>query len=162
MSMQEVEKIKEIFSNFETHPEYLEHEPVITSEDAAKTRGFELKQGVKAILFTNGKGEFVVANVPADKKVDQKLVAVASNWSKNSIRIATEQEVLEQTDCQIGSVPPFGHKNSLKILYDEKILDNQVNAFNIGLRTHSVKIKTSDLQIVFEKLNLIKGSFIKE
>lgn len=162
MSENEMEKIKEIFSTCQVHPEYLEHEEVITSEDAARTRGFELKQGIKAIVFTNGKGEFIVVDVPADKKVDQKLVAVANNWSKNSIRIATQQEVLEQTGCLIGSVPPFGHKNQLKIFYDQKVFENQYNAFNIGLRTNSVKIKTEDVKAVFEKLNLIKGDFVKE
>jgi prolyl-tRNA editing enzyme YbaK/EbsC (Cys-tRNA(Pro) deacylase) len=162
MSEQEVNKIKKIFSDLSISPQYLEHEPVITSVDAAKTRGFELKQGIKAIVFTNGKGDFVVTDVPADKKVDQKLVATAVGWSKGSIRIATEQEVLEQTGCLIGSVPPFGHKNPLKIFYDEKVFENEFNAFNIGLRTHSVKIKTDDVRKTFQQLNLIKGNFIKD
>ena len=162
MGKEEVEKIKYIFSELGVAPEYLEHEAVITSEDAAKTRGFELKQGIKAILFTNGGGEFVVVDVPADKKVDQKIVAKGMGWSNSKTRIATPAEVLEQTGCEIGSVPPFGHKNSLKICYDERIFDNDYNAFNIGLRTHSVKVKTEDVRHVFEKLNLIKGYFIKE
>ena len=159
---QEVERIKKIFSDLDILPEYLEHEAVITSNDAVKTSGFELKQGVKAILFTKGKGEFVVVNVPANKKVDQKIVAVANNWSKNSIRIATAEEVLTQTGCEIGSVPPFGHKNNLKTFFDEGIFKNDFNVFNIGLRTHSVKVKSSDLKKVFEKLKLIKGKFVKE
>ncbi|MBP7708581.1 hypothetical protein KA107_02755 [Candidatus Pacearchaeota archaeon] len=162
MGIEEVERIKKIFSDLKINPEYLEHEPVITSEDAARTRGFQLSQGIKAILFTNGKGEFAIVDVPADKKVDQKLVAVANGWSKSSTRIATSEEVLIQTGCEIGSVPPFGHKNPIKIFYDNKIFENEFNAFNIGLRTHSVKIKTEDVKTVFEKLNLIRGSFIKE
>ncbi len=162
MGVEEVDRIKKIFLDFGFKPEYLQHEAVITSEDAARTRGFELKQGIKAILFTNGKGEFIVADVPAHMKVDQKLVAKANTWSNSSIRIATPQEVIEQTGCEIGSVPPFGHKNSLKVFYDERIFDNNYNAFNIGLRTHSVKIKTEDIKQLLEKLNLIKGNFVKE
>jgi len=162
MGTEEVNRIREIFTKLDLSPEFLEHEPVITSEDAAKTRGFELKQGIKAIIFTNGKGEFVVVDIPADRKVDQKIVATKIGWSKSSIRIATPEEVLEQTGCEIGSVPPFGHKKSFTILYDEKIFDNEYNAFNIGLRTHSVKIKTEDVRKLFEELNLIRGKFIKE
>jgi prolyl-tRNA editing enzyme YbaK/EbsC (Cys-tRNA(Pro) deacylase) len=161
MGTEEVNKIKEIFARLDLSPEYLEHEPVITSEDAAKTRGFELKQGIKAIVFTNGKNEFVVVDVPADRKVDQKLVATKVGWSKGGIRIATPEEVLEQTGCEIGSVPPFGHKNSIAVLYDYRIFDNEYNAFNIGLRTHSVKVKTEDVKKVLEELNLIRGEFIK-
>jgi len=162
MGIEEVEKIKRIFSALGVEPEYLVHEEVNTSEEAAKVRGFQLNRGIKAIVFTNGKGEFVVADVPADKKVDQKLIAVANGWSKNSIKIATPEEVFEKTGCEIGSVPPFGHINSLKVFYDAGIFNNDSNAFNIGLKTHSVKVKTSDVEQVFEKLNLIKGKFIKE
>lgn len=161
MGLEEVKRIKEIFTKLDISPEYLEHEPVITSEEAARVRGFELKQGIKAIVFTNGKNDFVVVDVPADKKVDQKIVATKIGWSKSSIRIATSEEVFEQTACEIGSVPPFGHKNPLKIFFDSRIFDNEHNAFNIGLRTHSVKVKTEDVRKVFEELNLIRGEFIK-
>jgi len=43
MSFDEVNKIKKIFSDNKIYVEYLEHEPVLTSEDVAKQRGFELK-----------------------------------------------------------------------------------------------------------------------
>ena len=65
MSINELEKIKSEFTRLGLHPTYLEHEPVITSEDAAKTRGFALKQGIKALLFTDGKGGWVIVDVPA-------------------------------------------------------------------------------------------------
>jgi len=72
MSSEEVNRIKAFFVQRNITPTYLEHEAVITSEDAAKTRGFKLKQGIKAILFTNDSEGWVVVNIPADKKVDQK------------------------------------------------------------------------------------------
>ena len=74
MSVSEINKIKETFTRLGLKPEYLEHEPVITSEDAAKTRGFSLKQGIKALLFTNGRGAWAIVNVPADKKVRQSRI----------------------------------------------------------------------------------------
>ena len=116
MGIEEVNKIKEIFKETNITPVYLEHEAVITSEDAAKTRGFELKQGIKAILFTNDNNEWIVVDVPADRKVDQKKVAGFLNWSKNKIRMATEEEVMQKTGCEIGAVPPFGHKEKIRIL----------------------------------------------
>jgi len=161
MSFDEVNKIKKIFSDNKIHVEYLVHEPVLTSEDAAKQRGFELKQGVKAILFTNQSGGWVVVDVPADKQVNQKVVANFLGWSKSKIRMATPDEVLEKTGCEIGSVPPFGHKEIIKILVDEGVFENQMNAFNIGLRTHSVKIKTEDLERLFFKLEITSGKFAK-
>lgn len=160
MGKEEFERIKNEFSKLKLNPTYIEHEEVITSEDAAKTRGFELKQGIKAILFTN-ENDWVIVNVPADKKVDAKKVASQIGWSKNKIRIGTTEEVLEKTGCEIGAVPPFGHKEQIKTLVDKGVYDNTISTFNIGLRTNSVKIPTQEMEIVFNKINAIEGDFIK-
>jgi prolyl-tRNA editing enzyme YbaK/EbsC (Cys-tRNA(Pro) deacylase) len=162
MSINELNKIKDTFTRLGLKPEYLEHEPVITSEDAAKTRGFSLKQGIKALLFTNGLGQWAIVNVPADKKVQQKKVADACGWTKKDIRMATTQEVIEITGCEVGSVPPFGHKTSVQIYVDSGVYENEMSAFNIGLRTRSVKVPTSDMRIVFKDVGAKEGSFAKE
>src|SRR6185436_951353 len=125
MSVNEVARIKSEFARLGLHPTYLEHEPVITSEDAARTRGIELKTGIKALLFTDQKGGWVIVNVPADKKADQNKVATAMGWSKNSIRMATKEQVEEITGCEIGAVPPFGHKTTLPLLVDNGVFENE-------------------------------------
>lgn len=162
MGIDEVIRIKEKFSSLNLEVEYLEHEAVLTSIDAAKTRGFELKQGIKAILFTNEVKEWVIVNVAADKKIDQKKVASFLNWSKSKIRMATPAEVLEITGCEIGSVPPLCHKSKIKILVDNGIFENTINDFNIGLLTSSVKINTLDVRVAFEDANAVFGNFIKQ
>ena len=161
MSQSEVNRIEAFFASLDIHPTYLEHEPVITSEEAAQTRGFQLKQGIKALLFTDGNG-WVVVDVPADKKVDQKKVAAALGWSKGKIRMATPEEVMEKTGCEIGAVPPFGHGQEIPLLVDVGVYNNEESAFNIGLRTHSVKIKTALMKKVFAELKAREGRFVKE
>ncbi|MDP3728831.1 MAG: YbaK/EbsC family protein [bacterium] len=159
MGMEEVERIKAYFKQQNMQPTYLEHEPVLTSEDAAKTRGFELKQGIKAIVLTNGNNEWLIVDVPADRKVNIKAVAEKKSWSKGKTRMATPEEVLEKTGCQIGAVPPFGHRESLPIFVDTGVFENRDSAFNIGLRTHSVKIKTEQMRKIFQALHAVEGSF---
>ncbi len=161
MSAHELQKIKSEFERLGLHPTYLEHEPVITSEDAAKTRGFALKQGIKALLFTNSNGAWVIVNVPGDKKVVSSKVATQMKWSKRDIRMATPDEVLEITGCEIGSVPPFGHKSDIPLLVDTEVFDNKESAFNIGLRTHSVLIPTEEIKIIFNEVNASTGEFAK-
>jgi Ala-tRNA(Pro) deacylase len=161
MSLNEMEKIKSEFLRLDLHPTYMEHEAVITSVDAAKTRGFELSQGIKALLFTDRKEHFVVVDVAGDKQVDQDKVAVKMGWSKNSIRMATPEKVEEVTGCLIGSVPPFGHKATLPILVDMGVFENEISTFNIGLRTHSVKIPTAEMRILFQNLGAEEGIFAK-
>lgn len=161
MSLNELQKIKNEFARLALHPTYLEHAPVITSEDAAKTRGFALKQGIKALLFTDQKDNWAVVNVPADRKADAKKVAARLGWSKNGIRIATPEKVEEITGCEIGSVPPFGHKNTVPILVDTLVFDNMESAFNIGLRTNSVKILTEEMRTLFKEIGALEGDFVK-
>ncbi len=159
MGMEEVQRIKALFQDLGIEPVYLEHEPVLTSEDAAKTRGFQLKQGIKAIVLTNGNNEWLIVDVPADKKVNIKAVAEKKSWSKGKTRMATPEEVLEKTGCQIGAVPPFGHKTEIPLFVDEAIFENQESAFNIGLRTHSVKLKTTEMKKLLQELHASFGVF---
>jgi len=162
MGIEEVNRIKEEFLELKLHPIYLEHKAVITSEDASKTRGFELKQGIKALLFTDTKDNWVIVNIPADKRVDIKKVATQLEWSKSKIRMGTQEEVLEKTGCEIGAVPPFGHKDKIPILVDKEIYDNEESAFNIGTRTNSVKIQTQEMKLLFDKIEAIEGDFVKQ
>ena len=83
------------------------------------------------------------------------------NWSKSKIRMATQEEIMEKTGCEIGAVPPFGHKTIIPILLDKEIYNNKESAFNIGLRTNSVKIPTQEMQVVFEDVKAIEGSFTR-
>ena len=159
MGMEEVERIKGLFKSWNIEVTYLEHEPVITSEDAAKTRGFQLKQGIKALVLTNGNNNWCIVDVPADKKVNMKFVAEKIGWSKGKIRMATEREVMEKTGCQIGAVPPFGHKETIPLFVDLGVFENTESSFNIGMRTHSVKLKTLSMKKVFQELHAVEGSF---
>jgi len=161
MSLDEVNRIKKIFEQLQLHPLFREHAAVVTSEEAAKTRGDQLKEGIKALLFTNGEDQWVIVDVPADQKVDQKKVAAQLGWSKGKIRMATAEEVMQKTGCEIGAVPPFGHKDQIPIIVDQGVYENQKSAFNIGLRTHSVKIPTAEMRIVFQKIGAIEGDFTK-
>jgi Ala-tRNA(Pro) deacylase len=82
-------------------------------------------------------------------------------WSKGSTRMATPEEVLEITGCEIGSVPPFGHKTTVPILVDVNVFENTESAFNIGLRTNSVKILTPEMRSLCQDISAIEGNFVK-
>jgi prolyl-tRNA editing enzyme YbaK/EbsC (Cys-tRNA(Pro) deacylase) len=162
MGIDEVNRIRKFFAELRLHPLYREHAPVVTSEEAALTRGDQLQEGIKALLFTNGDDQWVMVDLPADQKVDKKKVAEVMGWPKRKIRMATPEEVMQKTGCEIGAVPPFGHKQELPILVDQGIYKNQKSAFNIGLRTCSVKILTMEMKIVFEKVKATGGNFTRQ
>jgi len=121
----------------------LEHAPVFTSEQAAIARGVELRTGVKALVCKTSDGGFLLALCPADRRVDLGLIARLEGTKR--ICLASPEEVREVTDCEIGSVPPFGHRTPLKTYMDRRLLENERVNFNIGLHTRSASIGSGDL-----------------
>jgi Ala-tRNA(Pro) deacylase len=119
----------------------LRHEPVYTSEEAARVRGTPLASGAKALICKGGDA-FVMFVVPADRKLDSHAVRRAKGWRK--LRFATREEVMEMTGLAPGSIPPFGSLFSLLTLCDERLADNEVINFNAGDHSISVSMRYAD------------------
>ena len=86
--------------------------------------------------------KFVLANVAANKKKDIKK---PERLTGNKLRFATREEVLQATNYDPGSVPPFGELFGLPTFLDDSVLENDFVNFNIGMLTKSVKISKQDL-----------------
>ncbi|MFH1145858.1 MAG: YbaK/EbsC family protein [bacterium] len=118
------------------------HKPVRTSEEASKIRGVEMKTGAKAMVI-KANGFYHLLVLPADRKINWKKVKQLLNGKDATM--ATEQEAETVTHVQMGAVPPFGNILNLPTYFDDQILENEISNFNVGLRTHSVSMKTADL-----------------
>lgn len=132
-----------------------EHEPVYTSEDAAKIRGTDLSAGAKAlVLFADGKP--IMVAVAGDRKIDFSLFKKL--YGVKDLRMATKEEVLNVTGVPIGAVPPYGSIFGIPLYEDESIHNNEQMAYNAGLHTKSISMSVAD----FEKIEKpIIGSFSK-
>jgi len=123
--------------------EVSEHEAVYTSEEAARVRGVELKTGVKALVLKSERAGFVVGLVAADRKVDLKKLARIVGVKK--LQLASAEEVLKLTGCEVGSVHPFGSLFGFPTYLDRSVLENDLVNFNAGLHTVSVQMRAEDL-----------------
>ncbi len=121
--------------------EVLHHEPVYTSEEAARVRGVELSSGAKA-LVCKADDEFLIFVVPADRRLDSKAVRRSCGFRR--LRFAKKEEVLELTGLAPGSIPPFGSLFGLKTLCDERLEENERINFNAGDHTISVSMLYPD------------------
>ena len=161
---QTVTDILELLSKNGYWFETFEHEPVVTSEEAAKLRhGYSISQGAKAIivkikgldrhdrqggLAMTPKPEFVMLVLPGDKKFSgskvKKLLGV------RELRFATPAEISELTGgIQIGGIPPFGNLFGIKVFVEKTLLDNEKIIFNAGDRRFSIAMESKDyLEIV--------------
>ncbi len=119
----------------------LRHEPVYTSEEAARVRGTPLSSGAKA-LVCKGDETFVMFVMPADRKLDSLAVRQAKGWRK--LRFATRDEVLQMTGLLPGSIPPFGSLFELPTLCDQRLGENAVINFNAGDHSVSVSMRYAD------------------
>lgn len=128
--------------------ETFEHEPVRTSEEAAKVRtGYTLEQGAKAIIIrvkkTGGEKYFVMLVLPADSRFDSEKVKTL--LETKDIRFATKEEIAILTNgIEIGGIPPFGNLFQLQVIADPILLENKKIIFNAGDRKFSVAMKAED------------------
>ena len=125
--------------------ETFEHEPVRTSEEAAKIRhGYSIQQGAKALIIKIYPDErFVMLVVPGNLKFDEKKVIALLEVRK--LRFATEDEVLKITGgVEPGGVPPFGNLFNLETYVEEKLFENEKIIFNAGDKRFSVAMNSSD------------------
>ncbi len=139
------ERLENLLQQQDVAHHVLRHEPVYTSEDAARVRGTMLSSGAKA-LICKGRDHFVMFVVPADRRLDSHAVRQAKGWRK--LRFATRDEVLELTGLAPGSIPPFGSLFGLPTLCDGRLGDNEVINFNAGDHSISVSMRYADYLLV--------------
>lgn len=153
MSEAEFENTKAVLEAAGVPFEVLEHVPVVSSEEAAAASGSPLAQRLKCMLvkFTrSGKDFFVMVNLPANKRLDLKKVK--SVLQAQEAKLGSKDDVLEQTGCVFGAVPPVGHKNKLAVLVDLKVFDAPITDFSAGLQTKSIRLKSADFRAALKKM----------
>jgi len=91
-----------------------------SAADAAMAIGVDLGQIVKSLVFAVD-GEPVVALVSGDNLLDEeKLAGVAGAdraWREDA------DTVRDATGFPVGGVPPFGHREPLRVFVDEDLLE---------------------------------------
>ncbi len=119
------------------------HEPTPTSEDSARIRQIKLEEGIKALILRGKQSKKNYQfNIPAHLKVDMKAVAETVG---EKCEFEDPAIIQERYGLQIGGVPPFGHLLNLDNFYDERIIEQERAAFNCGLTTESIIMKSKDL-----------------
>lgn len=155
LGMSVFEKIIELFNSHDIKYELIEHEPVYTSEDAAKIRDTKLSEGAKALVFIADKAPILVV-CPGDKRVDTKAFKI--EFKIKDLSMATREKVKELTTLEIGSIPPTGSTMSLKTYFDSAFKDKDMVSFNAGAHTKSIRMRACDL---IEAESPIFGNYAK-
>ena len=143
-----VHKIIELLNKSGYWYQTFKHEPVRTSEQAAKTRpGFTISQGAKAIIVrvkkSGGEKFFIMLVLPADKRID--FDKVKDLLEVKDIRFAGDDEISKITSgVEPGGIPPLGNLFDLKVIADPHLFENEKIVFNAGDRRFSLAVKSAD------------------
>ncbi len=143
MSEKTFKAIKQLLDKHNVSYAVMEHEPVHTSEEAAKVRGYGIKEGMKRgakAMIMRSSGKFYQFIVPGDKKIDMKKARKA--LSATSFSLASPEEVKKLSDCVIGSVPPFGNLWDIPVYADKHL--NATLDFSAGLHEVSMTMSLAD------------------
>lgn len=133
------------------------HEPVFTSEQAAKIRGGggNLREGAKALVFMAEEKPIMIV-VSGAFQIDTKKFK--SLFKVHDLRMATPEEVEQITGVKIGAVHPFGNLFGIPLYIDESLAENEEIIFNAGLHTRSIRMEFADFKSLTKG---ILGSFSK-
>lgn len=123
--------------------EYKIHPATPTSEDSARERGTTIQEGVKALILRGkqSKKNFQI-NIPSHKKLDMKKVAEVVG---EKCDFEDPAVIKERFGLDVGGIPPFGQLLLLDTYFDQEIEKEERAAFNCGLLTESIVMKSKDL-----------------
>jgi Cys-tRNA(Pro) deacylase len=113
-----------------------------TAADAALSIGVDLGQIVKSLVFCVD-GEVVVALVSGDNRLDEEKLARCAGgdeaWREDA------DTVREATGFPVGGVPPFGHREPLRVFVDRDLLDYEELWASAGTNHHNFAIAPDTL-----------------
>ena len=152
--MSSYEAITSLLNANSVNYQELDHDPVYTTEDAAKIPGLTLESGAKSMLLKT-KNKFILIVMSGSKKLDSKKLKKALGVKE--IRFATPAEVKDQMGCIVGACYPFGSIANLETYLDKSLLDQSSISINPGLHDKSLILKLSDFVLV-EKPQIVDVS----
>jgi len=136
------EKIEDLLSGLKITYRKFEHEPVTTSEDAARIRDKDISTGAKALIFI-ADGEPILVVVPGDKRFNTKKFKL--DFKIKDLYMADAEKLKEVTGLIKGAVPPIGKIFGIKTYFDQSFTNKDTVAFNAGSLTISIEMAAADL-----------------
>lgn len=135
------EEIKKLLDDIEY--DLIEHDHVVTSEQAAEVRGVQLQEGMKSLLL-QADGTLVLVVVRADNKLHSNKVR--KYFGARDVRFATPEQVAQTMGVTIGACYPFGHIPNVPMIVDASLAENTHVSFNPGIHTKTIRMSWDDYE----------------
>lgn len=97
-----------------------QHTPTVT--DAARALGVDTAQIIKSLVFVADDTPLLVINNGL-ARVDRRKLGAILGVGRKRVRFASPEQALDITGYIVGSMPPFGHRQTLKTLIDPAVAE---------------------------------------
>ncbi len=91
-----------------------------TVPEAASALGVAEEQIIKSLVFEAGEEPLLVIN-NGSARVDRRKLAAYLNIGRSRVKFASPEKALAVTGFVVGSMPPFGHRATLRTLVDAAV-----------------------------------------
>jgi Ala-tRNA(Pro) deacylase len=124
--------------------ERVPHQPTYSAQRLAHELHVPGREIAKTVLLrANGGYKFVVAVLPAHKKIDFKRASKLIGGAQ--LALATEIEISEHCpDCDFGVLPPFGSRYGMKTIVDSKLAEDEYIWFEGNTHDEAIRMKFAD------------------
>jgi Ala-tRNA(Pro) deacylase len=125
--------------------EVVEHERALSAASEAVASGVRPDNAAKSVLLRD-RDEYRLVVIPASDRLDLGKVADLLDASRNTIRLATEEEMAADfPDFELGAIPPLGEMLPAPEILDRRLLDHDRVLCNAGDHTHSVLLDPNEI-----------------
>ena len=117
------------------------HPTTYTAQEMAHELHVPGREVAKTVLLrANGDYEFIVAVLPAHKRVD--LDAVSRLLGDADVQLASEAEIAEHCpDCEPGALPPFGSRYGMKTIVDASLAQDEAIVFEGNTHNEAIQMR---------------------
>ena len=119
--------------------------PTPTVETAAAAVGTQPDQIVKSLLFRVRDG-FVLAITCGTMPVEKRVLARHYGVGRKKVDLADAETVQAVTGYSVGSVPPFGHRQTISTFLDFRVLKHKEVYAGGGDGNSLVRLNPEDIQ----------------
>ncbi len=95
--------------------------PTPTVQTAANAVGAHADQIIKSILFLANEHP-ILAIACGLANIQRRAIADLYSISKKKVKLASPEMVLEISGYEVGAMPPFGHRQPLPTVIDQRVL----------------------------------------
>jgi Ala-tRNA(Pro) deacylase len=110
------------------------------------------KEVAKTVLLKADRGfAFVVAMLPADKRVD--ITRLSQSLGGSHLEVASEHEMVEHCpDCEVGVLPPFGSQYGMQTVVDASLAHHRDIFFEANNHHQAIRMRFADFRKMEEPL----------